>query len=155
MRMRHAAEATPQRHRGLTPHLRAARCLCRRINVASGFLPLELLGCTKLREIAFLECKSVEISPVLGELPCLTMCEFTYCCRAIFGVSVYPSADEPDHMPLQANAHATRLSCWAGGCSMLSVQEAVKAGHTRRGFMRAAMPVRVMRARCRSSWAGV
>ena len=45
-----------------------------RINVSSGFLPLELLGCAKLREISFLECKSVEISPVLGELPALQTC---------------------------------------------------------------------------------
>ena len=40
--------------------------------MSSGFLPLELLGCRRLREIAFLECRSVEISPVLGELPSLT-----------------------------------------------------------------------------------
>ena len=56
---------------GLTPSAESRVCCLFRINVASGFLPLELLGCTQLREIAFLECKSVEISPVLGELPCL------------------------------------------------------------------------------------
>ena len=37
-----------------------------------GFLPLEMLGCARLAEVAFLDCRCLTISPVLGELPALT-----------------------------------------------------------------------------------
>ena len=39
-----------------------------RRNMAENFVPLEMLGCTSLRQLSFIGCKGLVVSPVIGEL---------------------------------------------------------------------------------------
>lgn len=39
-----------------------------RRNMAEKFVPVEMLGCTALRQLSFLDCEGLVISPVIGEL---------------------------------------------------------------------------------------
>lgn len=39
-----------------------------RTMTAQKFIPVEMLSCTRLRELALQDCKSLRLSPVLGEL---------------------------------------------------------------------------------------
>lgn len=57
--------------------------------MAEKFVPLEMLGCTALRQLSFLGCEGLVVSPVIGELLSLQVCLHSVLPRPDNGTDCY------------------------------------------------------------------
>ncbi|BDA44031.1 probable leucine-rich repeat-containing protein 7 [Coccomyxa sp. Obi] len=69
-------------------------------NMAEKFVPLEMLGCTSLRQLSFFGCKGLVVSPVIGELMSLQS-------LTVHGTNMRPGRDAIHPCAFQRGSFAT------------------------------------------------